>query len=272
MLISVRHVTHYVYAETVSYTVQSLRLTPAPFKGQHVAEWQVRVTGAMVPPLEFRDGFGNTVQLVTLSTPHSELTIEASGIVETENCNGVVTGLARSIPSRVFLKETPQTRPDAAIRALAQSAAGTGTIETLHALSAAVRDKVEYVAGATDAHTSAAEALGDGKGVCQDHAHIFISAARTLGIPARYVTGYLVLDDPGAGPASAHHAWAEAHVEALGWVGFDVANGICPTERYVRLACGLDAGYAAPIVGSRRGGADESLKVCVAVQQQSAQQ
>ncbi len=111
--------------------------------------------------------------------------------------------------------------------------------------------------------------------MCQDHAHIFIAAARTLGIPARYVTGYLLMEDTsdGAGPAEAHHAWAEAWVESLGWVGFDVANRICPTERYVRLAAGLDAGYAAPIVGSRRGGADEKLDVSVAVQQQqSAQQ
>jgi transglutaminase-like putative cysteine protease len=133
-----------------------------------------------------------------------------------------------------------------------------------------VRDRVEYVAGVTDAHTGAAEALADGKGVCQDHAHIFISAVRTLGIPARYVTGYLVLDAPSA--SEAHHAWAEAWVEGLGWVGFDVANRICPTERYVRLAAGLDAGYAAPIIGSRRGGSTEKLDVSVEVQQQSAQQ
>jgi transglutaminase-like putative cysteine protease len=126
------------------------------------------------------------------------------------------------------------------------------------------------VAGVTDAHTGAAEALADGKGVCQDHAHIFISAVRTLGIPARYVTGYLVLDAPSA--SEAHHAWAEAWVEGLGWVGFDVANRICPTERYVRLAAGLDAGYAAPIIGSRRGGSTEKLDVSVEVQQQSAQQ
>ena len=269
MLISVRHVTRYVYAEPARYTVQSLRLTPAPFKGQRIAEWQLRVTGCP-RPLEFRDGFGNAVHLVTVSTPHSELTIEAAGTVETQDCDGIVAGLPKSIPPRVFLKETPQTRPDAAIRALAQSVAGPGAIERLHALAAAVRDRVEYVKGATDAHTGAAEALGDGKGVCQDHAHIFISAARTLGIPARYVTGYLVLDDPDA--ASASHAWAEAYAEPLGWVGFDVANRICPTERYVRLACGLDAGYAAPIAGSRRGGAGESLNVSVAVQQQSAQQ
>jgi transglutaminase-like putative cysteine protease len=270
MLISVRHVTRYVYSEPVGYTVQSLRLTPAPFEGQRIAEWHVRVVGCP-QPLEFRDGFGNLVQLITLSTPHRELIIEAGGTVETDDCNGVVTGLAKTIPPRVFLKETPRTRPDAAIRELAQSVSGgEGTIERLHALSAAVRDRVEYVRGATDAHTEAAEALADGKGVCQDHAHIFISATRTLGIPARYVTGYLVLNDPEA--ASASHAWAEAYVEALGWVGFDVANRICPTDRYVRLACGLDAGYAAPIVGSRRGGAGETLEVCVAVQQESAQQ
>jgi transglutaminase-like putative cysteine protease len=270
MMISVRHVTRYVYAEPVSYTVQSLRLTPAPFRGQRIIDWQVRVADCP-RPLQFRDGFGNTVHLVSIDTSHSEVTIEAGGTVETEDRNGIVAGLQKEIPPRVFLKETPRTRPDAAIRALAQQAAGgTGSIERLHALSSAVRDRVEYVTGATHAHTGAAEALADGKGVCQDHAHIFIAAARSLGIPARYVTGYLLLDDPD--PASANHAWAEAHVEALGWVGFDVANRICPTDRYVRLACGLDAGYATPIVGSRRGGAEESLSVCVAVQQQSAQQ
>ena len=269
MLISVRHVTRYVYAGPAGYTVQSLRLTPAPFKGQRIADWHVRVAGCRAP-LEFRDGFGNTVQLVTDSAPHSEVVIEAGGTVETQDCNGVVDGLPKSIPPRVFLKETARTRPDAAIRSLAKSAAGAGKIDLLHALAGAVRDRVEYVKGATDAHTEAAAALGDGKGVCQDHAHIFISAARTLGIPARYVTGYLLLDDADA--ASAIHAWAEAYVESLGWVGFDVANRICPTDRYVRLACGLDAGYTAPIAGSRRGGAGESLVVCVAVQQQSAQQ
>ena len=133
-----------------------------------------------------------------------------------------------------------------------------------------MRDRIDYVAGITDTHTGAAAALADGKGVCQDHAHVFISAARTLGIPARYITGYLLMDD--AQPADAHHAWAEAWIDPLGWVAFDIANRVCPTDRYVRLAAGLDAGYAAPIIGSRRGGASEKLEVSVAVQQQSAQQ
>lgn len=269
MLIRVRHVTRYIYAERARYAVQSLRLTPAPFKGQRIADWQVRVPGC-ARPLEFRDGFGNIMQLVTITRAHTELVIEAAGTVETEDRSGIVDGLPKIVPTRVFLRETAQTRADAAIRALAQSVPTTDTIDQLHALANAVRDRVDYVAGATHVHTGAAEALADGKGVCADHAHIFIAAARTLGIPARYVTGYLVPDDDTS--ANAHHAWAEAYVDALGWVGFDVANRLCPTDRYVRLACGLDAAYTAPVTGSRMGGGDEKLNVCVAVQQKIAQQ
>jgi transglutaminase-like putative cysteine protease len=84
------------------------------------------------------------------------------------------------------------------------------------------------------------------------------------------VTGYLLAGEEERAPA--HHAWAEAWTEGLGWVGFDVANRICPTEFYVRLACGLDAGYAAPIRGSRRGGEAEELAVTVEVQQQQSVQ
>jgi transglutaminase-like putative cysteine protease len=265
MLISVRHVTRYRYAEPVTYTIQSLRLTPASFKGQRVLDWEVRAAGAK-PALQFRDGFGNIVHLITVNTRHEELAIEAGGTVETQDCNGVVAGLANGAPPRVFLKETAQTKPDGAIHALAEAAQGKDTLDRLHALLGSVRDRVEYVPGATGMHTGAAEALADGRGVCQDHAHIFISAARTLAIPARYVTGYLVLD--GRSAAEAHHAWAEAWVEGLGWVGFDIANRVCPTDSYVRLACGLDAGYAAPIIGSRRGGETETLDVSVTVQQQ----
>jgi transglutaminase-like putative cysteine protease len=269
MLISIRHVTRYGYAEPVSYTIQSLRLTPAAFEGQRVLDWQVRAPGAGTP-LQFKDGFGNTVHLITINARHEELVIEAGGTVETEDRNGMVAGLGNATPPRVFLKETAQTRPDAAIRAVAAAVQGKDLLSRLHVLVGAVRDRVEYVPGVTDAHTGAAEALADGKGVCQDHAHIFIAAARTLGVPARYITGYLVLGEQGT--SEAHHAWAEAWLEGLGWVGFDVANRVCPTERYVRLAAGLDAGYAAPIVGLRRGGNAEKLDVSVEVQQQSAQQ
>jgi transglutaminase-like putative cysteine protease len=134
-----------------------------------------------------------------------------------------------------------------------------------------IRDRVEYRTGVTDTATTAAEALRPGNGVCQDHAHIFIAAARVAAVPARYVTGYLLTDD-GSPVAEAHHAWAEAWVDGIGWIGFDVANRICPTDRYVRMVAALDAYGAAPIRGSRRGGGAEQLEVQVFVQQQSIQQ
>jgi transglutaminase-like putative cysteine protease len=269
MLISVRHITRYGYAEPVAYSVQSLRLTPAAYKGHRPSGWSVRVAGCD-KPLQFQDGFGNTVHLVAISGSHEQVVIEAMGSVATEDCNGIVDGFANTIPQRIYLRETAQTRPNGAIHDLARSVHAKDQLSRLHELVSVVRDRIEYVPGITDAHTSAAEALADGKGVCQDHAHIFIAAARSLAIPARYVTGYLVLEE--GTHAEAHHAWAEAWVEGLGWVGFDVTNGVCPTERYVRLAAGLDASYAAPVTGLRRGGAVEALEVSVEVQQANAQQ
>ena len=174
---------------------------------------------------------------------HAELTIEAGGTVETRDCNGVVAGLANAIRRACSSRETPQTRPDAAICELADRLEARTRLERLHDLVGAVRDRVEYVAGATDAHRRRRGARRPAKAYAGSR-HIFIAAARTLGVPARYVTGYLVVDTPGS--LEAHHAWAEAWVEGLGWVGFDVANRICPTERYVRLAVGLDARMRPP--------------------------
>ena len=146
MLITVSHVTRYTYAEPVNYTVQSLRLTPAQFKGQRIANWQVRVPGC-AKSLQFKDGFGNAVDLVTVYAQHRELVIEAGGTVETSDCSGVVAGLAKSIPPRVFLKETEQTRPDSAIRDLAQSVGEKDPLDRVHALAGSVRDRIDYVAG-----------------------------------------------------------------------------------------------------------------------------
>ena len=122
-----------------------------------------------------------------------------------------------------------------------------------------------YTAGATHAGTTAEEALKQGSGVCQDHAHIFAAAARLLGFPARYVSGYLMMDDTIDQAAS--HAWAEAHVAGLGWVAFDASNGISPDERYVRLAIGRDYRDAMPVSGIRLGWAEEQLAVRITVEQ-----
>ncbi len=119
--------------------------------------------------------------------------------------------------------------------------------------------------GTTSVATNAESALEAGRGVCQDHSHIFLSAARLLKIPARYVSGYLLME--GIDEQTASHAWTEAHIDGLGWVGFDAANNVCPNDRYVRLATGLDYRDAAPISGVRLGGAVESLAVHINVGQ-----
>lgn len=269
MRISIGHVSRYVYSEPTKYSILALRLTPPSFQGQRVIEWRVSAPGVdAVKP--FRDGFGNLVHLASCTEEHSESLIIAKGVVDTEDRAGIVRGLADPAPLRVYRRQTPKTAATEEIRALDRAAGAKADIRGMHNLMHAVRDAVDYTIGATNAHTTAAEALKEGKGVCQDHAHVFIAAARFLGIPARYVSGYILT---GADePSDANHAWAEAWLEGLGWVGFDAANRVCPTEKYVRLATGLDATYAAPIRGSRRGIANEELDVIVEVQQQSSQQ
>jgi transglutaminase-like putative cysteine protease len=273
MLIEIRHTTTYSYGTPARYSVQSLRLTPPSFDGQEVLSWTISAPG-FEQRIEYRDGLGNLVHLTSMSAPHDGITLEASGVVETEDRCGIVRGLSEIAPRRVFLRETEKTMPDKSIRALAHSVSNgrvpADTLDCLHAIMRAVHSAIAYEIGTTHEHTTAAEALAAGKGVCQDHAHVFISVARVIGIPARYVNGYFLAGT--LAPSEAHHAWAEAWVDGLGWVGFDPANGMCPTERYVRLACGFDAAYASPIRGAQRGGGHEDLDVRVEVEQQGGQQ
>jgi transglutaminase-like putative cysteine protease len=271
MRISVKHVTRYRYAHDASYSIQSLRLTPCEFDGQRVSEWRLDCKPAE-KMCAARDAFGNLVHLVAIATPHREIEIISQGTVEVENRSGVVRGLADPMPLRVCLRRTSLTSPTAAIRELltTTTADDPDRIAQLHGLMHRIRDRVDYLPGVTSFATTADEALTAGQGVCQDHAHIFISAAREAAIPARYVTGYLLLE--GQEVADAHHAWAEAWVEGLGWLAFDVANRICPTDRYIRIGAGLDAQYATPIRGSNRGGVGETLEVEVRVAQSMSQQ
>ena len=265
MRVSIRHATHYSYDSPGAFAVQRLRLTPGDNRAQTVREWSIAADG-IEHAAEYLDGFGNRVHLITHCKPYSELTIIATGEVDTVDTGGVVGDLGEAANPLLFLKATPLTQSSAAIDAMADEAEAPKTLGRLHRLMESIAARVAYDTGSTVSGTTAAAAFAAGQGVCQDHAHIFIAAARRLRIPARYVTGYLVMD--GEEIAAAHHAWAEAHVSHLGWVGFDPANDICPTDRYVRLACGFDAASAAPISGSRRGGGAERLSVDVVVRQQ----
>jgi transglutaminase-like putative cysteine protease len=208
------------------------------------------------------DALGNVVHAFSAPGPLKRLVIRVTGEVETWDTGGVVQGAVERFPPMVFLRETPLTRCDPAIRALAERVGEeeANPLARLHALLAAVNREMTFDTGRTDVFTSAPEAFALRHGVCQDLTHVFIAAARALGAPARYVSGHLARAD-GQIDQEAAHAWAEAHVEGLGWVGFDAANGICPTDAYVRVAVGLDYLSAAPVRGSRYGGAGEHLDV-----------
>ncbi|WP_417774014.1 transglutaminase family protein [Stappia sp.] len=269
MRLVVKHVTRYRYDQPIAHMVQQLRLTPPDMPAQKVRSWRVEVPGYSKAPF-YTDAFGNRVDVISYRDPVDELVITVEGVVDTEDTAGVVGDIGDPAPEAVYLRLTPLTRPNPAIRRLAGLLGGEDAVAGCHALMEAIRDKVAYVTGVTEVNTTAAEAMAAGHGVCQDHAHIFISAARVAGFPARYVSGYMLLAEEQE--SEAHHAWAEVKVPGLGWVGFDVSNGMCPTDRYIRLTTGLDSRSAAPIRGVRAGGGlGEDMNVEVAVNREQAQ-
>ncbi len=248
MELLVRHQTVYRYMSPASRIALMLRLRPASFDGQQVVNWGVSVNDEAVDHFT-PNAWGDFESVFQHIHPTHEIIIVASGMVETHDRAGVVNGLKREVPPAVFLRQTDLTKPDAAIAEMASMIDGANDLARLHNLSALIHDKITYQSGVTNSATTAAAALAMGKGVCQDQTHIFLSAARTLGVAARYVVGYLKTNED-QNALSETHAWAEAYVNGLGWVGFDATNGVCTTQNYVRLCCGLDAQEAAPIKGS----------------------
>lgn len=263
MLLKVSHVTTYRFDPPMRGVVQSLRLWPSQFQGQRVIDWTVDVDGA-VRGASFFDGAGDRIETASLLGPVTELAVAVVGTVETVDLAGVLRGHREKVRPQVYLRHTEFTRPDSAVRELAAGAAADADshLGRAHALANAIRDAIDYTPGETDPATTGAEALAQGHGVCQDHAHALIAAALSLDIPARYVTGYLHAEGDAA---EASHAWAELFVPDLGWVGFDASNGVSPDDRYIRLGSGFDALDAAPIRGVARGEGEEKLQVDVSV-------
>ncbi|QIG50185.1 transglutaminase family protein [Nordella sp. HKS 07] len=265
MKLHIRHETRYDYETSVRSSIQRLHLTPSAFATQKLLSWNIEAPG-IDKALIYRDGFGNQVHVITSQGAHDHVMVVAQGVVEVEDAAGLVRGLVCPAPDNVFLRQTTATEPSPALVELARSAAARQQkpLDLAHELMREIHGRIVYQIGVTHSHTTAAEALADGKGVCQDHAHAMLSALRFLGVPGRYVTGYLVTE--GMLPATASHAWAEALIPQLGWVGFDAANCKCPTADYVRVATGLDAPGVVPVRGSRRGGESENMTVSVLVQ------
>jgi transglutaminase-like putative cysteine protease len=259
MRIRIAHETVYRYDSPAAAAIQVLRLTPRNHHGQYVIDWRIEVSRECRLHAH-EDAFGNLSHAFTLAGPFDELTLAAEGEVDTSDMNGIVAGAIERFPPTLFLRETPLTARDPAAVEFAQDVraeAGSEPLTVLHALLVGVHRTMRLDPETGEPGRTAAEALIAGRGSASDQAHVFIAAARTLGIPARYVRGYFH-DFAARSSADARHAWAEAFVPALGWVGFDPAHGICPTDCHVRVAVGLDHLGAAAVRGSHHGGGPEA--------------
>ena len=259
MRLSISHETAYRYDDEVRASIQYLRLTPHDTERQHVLSWQLDLPRPVRAQL---DPFGNILHVLTLDGPHSGIVISARGQVDIDETQEAEHEAQSPLP---FLRFTRLTETDEAIRAFAVAQCGQGKdravlIELMHALN----QHMVYTPGATALETSAAQAFAQGAGVCQDHSHAFIACARSLGIPARYVAGYLFSENS---DQLESHAWAEAWVDDA-WYSFDVTNQLARPERHLKIAVGLDYLDACPVRGMRRGGGFEQMHAKVTVQAQ----
>jgi transglutaminase-like putative cysteine protease len=263
MRLKIRHQTVYRYSAPVMRSVQSLRLTPTDDRRQKVLAWRLNLPAAAPA---YTDAYGNLTQLLTLEGRHEEIRIGVEGSVEMID-DPTPESRSEALSPLIFLRETPLTAADSRLSDFSEALREripADPAAALHLLMARIRAAVRYVKGTTDARTTAAEVLSQGSGVCQDHSHLFIACCRTLGIPARYVSGYLYSGTE-TDPEVAMHAWAEAWIDGMGWLSFDVSNGRPAGPSHLRLAVGRDYLEACPVRGVRFGGGDETLEVRVEV-------
>ena len=268
MRLRIVHETAYSFDPPALGAIQTLRLTPRGHDGQFVVNWRIEVDHDCRLDTA-TDHFGNVVQSFTTEGKLDGLVITALGDVETHDMAGMVRGQSERFPVGVFLRGTPLTAPSSEIRAFADdvvAAAPTDRLSRLHWLMNSLHERLLLGAHAED---SAGATFAAGKGDARAMAHVMIAATRHLGIPARYASGYLFRAETET-PATTEHGWAEAHLEGVGWVGFDVAMNLCPTDTHVRLAIGLDRIGAQPVRGAAYGNGVTAPSISISVSEARA--
>jgi transglutaminase-like putative cysteine protease len=270
MRLAIDHRTTYRFTSPQARLTQLLRLTPEDTHDQSVAGWHLHVD--CDARLRYgRDGFGNRTTMLYVEGPIDSIEIHVSGEVLTNRSHGIVHGGHEPLPPELFLRETPLTKSSAEIADFASAISETDPVARLHALNLAIHRRFALCRGRPVAGRTAIEAFAEGAVSSRDLAQVFVSAARSLGVPARYVSGYspACIDVEDGRPAP--HGWAEAHVAGLGWVAFDPCTGLCADEAYARVAVALDSAGAAPVAGSRLGEGDEVLDVDLHVDRAAGQ-
>lgn len=254
MKLSIDHTTRYVYESPVRYSTQYLRLVPTSTARQRVIEWQLDTPST---PIELTDGYGNIMHVLTIAGPAKEIVIRSYGTVETTASRDEPREESGLSPL-VFLRTTPLTRVEGALIEFAETyRPRAATLSGLRELATAVLDRLPFKSGITDVESTALQSFEARNGVCQDHAHVFIASCRYLGVPARYVSGYLHVPESSEAPL-ASHAWAEAWVVDR-WRSFDITNAKPAGENHIRIAIGADYLEASPVRGVRRGGGEEQM-------------
>jgi transglutaminase-like putative cysteine protease len=263
MKLSITHDTTYNYVDQVRSSIQYLRLTPQDSKRQRVIDWDLQLPAQVRAQ---RDPYGNILHVLTLETPHDSLVIRASGHVEIDESQDCEYDEVAPYP---YMRSTRLTEADQALREFAgEHCQAPYDRRALIGLMHALANAMTYVPGSTEVDSTAAEAFACGTGVCQDHAHAFIACVRSLGLAARYVSGYLCSEDT---EHLSSHAWAEVWLDGA-WYTFDVTNGMSRPERHLKLAVGLDYLDACPVRGMRRGGGGEQMQARVLVNHLVVQQ
>ncbi|MFZ5704163.1 MAG: transglutaminase family protein [Pseudomonadota bacterium] len=272
MRLLIHHQTEYRFTVPQTRVVQMLRMTPTSHVGQNIVDWHIDVD-CDARLKHSRDGFGNVVSMLYLAGPIERIGMRVSGEVLTEDRAGVVAGTSETLPSAVFRRSTELTKaPEALVDLAARHGPETGDeLARAHALNTAVAGLFDCSRQRSTVVRPVSEILDARNGCSMDLAHVLVSVAREAGFAARFVTGYIYREDPGSDHRHAPHFWAEVDVPGFGWIGFDPANDMCPNDRYVRVAKGLDFRDAAPISGARIGGGHEVMNVGVEVSRSQTQ-
>ena len=279
----VRHVTRYAYDRPIARSAHRVHLRPIDDWKQTVAAHQLKVS-PRVQELEYEDVFGNWTTRFDIIKPYKHLTITAESVVEVLDVDPFAFAALPIRPSfplvwmpweRTMLSPylTPDELPETELVELYDYAMSFvkrnkgDLMETLFAMNLTLFRDYQYVPGCTTIDTTAYDVMAQARGVCQDFANLFITLARLLGIPARYVCGYIFTGNSGIARATsdASHAWVQLYIPNVGWKNFDPTNGVLPQTDHVRVAVGRHFRDATPTSGTIYTPAEEIMTTEVTV-------
>lgn len=265
MKFEIVHSTRYRYTAPIAETVMEVRLQPMDGNGQRCLDFRLELSHG-VKARTYMDGFGNHVHYFNLVRPHSGLAVVSRSTVETglgpdnEPGEELVQDFLRY---RSPVKDVDGVRELARRHPIADPSSPAAIEAALDELTSTISREYTYDTKVTNVYSVVDDVLALKAGVCQDFAHLFIAAARAMGVPARYVSGYIHLPKWGKSAQTASHAWAEAWVPERGWIGFDATHPIRTTPHHVRLAVGRDYTDAAPTRGIYVGSAASTMTISV---------